>query len=82
MVSELKLMNKNFLIYNRIKIYRMKFKAYIKKLLRFLEKTFNAIIEERAKLNLKIREILPNLFLNLTCITKIINEFSIFSLAA
>jgi len=47
MVSELKLMHQNFLIYNRIKIYRMKFNAYMKKLLRFLEKNFNANKEEK-----------------------------------
>lgn len=58
-VSELKLMNKNFLIYNRIKLYRMKFNAYIKKLLRFLVNILNANKEERVKLFLNQRIIIP-----------------------
>jgi len=40
MVSELKVMIINFLINNRIKLYRMKFNAYIKKLLMLLQKFF------------------------------------------
>ncbi len=76
MVSEIKLMNKNFLIYNRIKIYRMKFNAYIKKLLTFLENNLDAIIEEKVKRYFKfIEQLFPNGFLILICIAN--NEFFI-----